>query len=344
MSHHPSGMGDTQFQGDSDSTYGVVVKVDPKDGMCVVRLAEQIGASAVGDDQLSKYSCVSGTDNPQVRGLGTWPPHKLVCGSLVRMRRQSQRGEYVIECTVGATQREDASTQDIPPEGTATSLMSAINALAGGNGTNHVMKQLFGNRNPSEFKSTQEALGFINQTFKTAAGPYKKDPVQEFVKHMKRPKKYGGSPGIKEMFEKTPSTLGGTSYNKGDLQSATKTIKSVLGNKGELIQNSIKMIENAQKATKSGSPVSAINAVGGPKVLAQAIASAMSLFQTAAKGKSDKDKKDQLNSLEELLMRIYEELTGQKALDENGEPTPHYLEWREIYIKGFGDIEEIGTV
>lgn len=329
--------------GDSNETIGVVVKIDEKDGLPIIRLAEQIGAAAVGDPELSKYSCEAGVDNPQVRGLGTWPPHKLVCGSLVRMRRQSERGEYVVSSTVGATQRTDESTQDIPPEGTQASLMSAINALAGGNGVNHVMKQLFGNRNPSEFKSTEEALGFINQTFKTSAAPFKKDPVQEFVRHMKRPKKYGGSPGIKEMFEKTPFTLGGTSYDKTDLKSATKSIKKVLGSKGELIQNSIKMIENAQKATKSGSPTSAINAVGGPKVLAQAIASVMSIFQTAAKGRSEKDKKDQLEFLEELLMQIYQEITGQKALDENGEPTPHYLEWKELYLKGLGDIEDAIT-
>lgn len=330
-------MADNSNQSDEQIRYGrktvgIVVDIgygekDPKkqDGRVQIRLAEQVGSS-VPDDKLQWVSVKQSPSSPQLRGVGTFPGHSLLVGSKVELEYDSQ--QKLVITGVLKNDETDESKTDVHPMSRSTSNVKVI--------TDKGLEMLrrFAGKMPYEFKGTRDAESFVNQLFKTNF--VKGDIIGAISKFVSIPQYQGGGKGLKSLLDpKTPLTLANFPHNAASVLNATKAAEQLLGQKGELIPNAFKMIEELKKVAQQGLNIDAIKAVGGIQNIAGAIAGIAQIAKTASAGGANQQQQDQFD-LEEELRRLYRLETGQDPLDEQGKETLAYIEWKITYLETRG--------
>lgn len=316
--------------------YGVVVDIDDPEKRGRVKCLcfeqhGQNGQTAVKDDDLPWLKVVgSPYGGAQNRGVGVFP-HMLQCGSKVTLRFDGQQNLVV----VGVHQNDstDETVQDQPKTTTPT-LMQVVNALTQPGSKNPVLKQMFGGKMPYEFKGIQQALAFLNGTYKTPQSPYEGDPLEAILKFAPKPSPLTGrgSDSYWDRDGRTPFTLG--PYKPEIDKKIIKKIQDDLGTKGELIPGALAMAEKLVTTAKSGINIDTFTMRGGESVVTAAIAAVstlLTLFNNTAKHKEDEN-----NAIEEVLRAIYKAETGKEPLDDQGRETYDYKQWKIARLKAAG--------
>lgn len=314
-------------------TIGVVVDIglgekDPKkqDGRVKIRLAEQIGSN-VTDEQLQWVSVKQSPSSAQLRGVGSFPGHSLLVGSKVELEYDSQQKLIITGVLKNDETAEDKT--DIHPQSKTTSLVNLIT------GKGLELLERFKMKMPYEYRGTKDAEAFLNQTISTAFN--KGDPIQAISKFVKIPPYQGGGTGLKSLLDpKTPLTLANFAHNAASVLNPTQAAQTLLGQKGELIPNAFKMIDQLKKVAQQGLNIDAINAVGGIGNIAGALAGIASIAKTASSGGANQQQQEEQLDLEAELRRLYKLQTGQEPLDGDGKETIQYIEWKITYLERTG--------
>ena len=340
--HDPSNAGQNQFtKGDevkcvvTDIGYG---EKDPKkqDGRIKVCTLEQLKTPNITDDRLPWVKVRQDASSAGLGTSGSFPGHSLVVGSIVTAKYIDNNGNMEVVSCEGTTE-EPNGKDGRHPSSKDSSFFLVLNALTGAFGLNHIMKQVFGGRNPYDLKGVKDALGVLEGKFKFAVDQFRgKDPLKEIAKFANLPSGKKGFKSVKDA--KTPESIGNFLANAGNVLNAPKFIEQTIGQKGELIPGALKMAQNLQKSVSGGGISNVFTSVGGAGNLAGAIAGIGAISKTAA---DNKPNDEEMNELEEELRRLYKLLTGQEPLDANGQETNEYKAWKQLYLSGNYIVEGI---
>lgn len=292
-----------------------------QDGRVLVRLVQQEGSSYVPTDQLSWVKVSQPATQGSIRGVGATPGHRLTPGTKVELEFSSQQILQVTNVINNDDEQEDKS--DLHPYKKEKKDHVDPNKEA--------FEQEFAIWNGSPLKMNADQARRVNTS--PATPKKKKDPVKAVTNEAENPKRLGGGKGVKSQKEKSPETLGGYAREVGDLLNATKAIKQLLGKKGEIIPNALKMMESLQQQAKAGSIVNSTSMVGGMGNITGAIMGILQLAKNKKKNTPKKKEDDELDLLELLLRQLYRELTNQEPLDDKGEETLEYKNWKVEYLK-----------
>jgi hypothetical protein len=300
---------------------GIVVDVnDPKKlGRVKIRLSMQ---HDIPVDKLPWCSVAGGTDNPMFRGIGK--SHRLLKGAKV-LCQQLDDQQIIITSTYGNSKDSDDPTADNHPLHKKKTKEIAS-------------RDYWGNDAWKDFDSspkgvTPEDTRKVNNPGGKQTNKTEGDPVKEAGQNAKPPSRFEKSgKGFKAFAQgqnkHSPLSIAGFDKNAGDLTDVVKYIKSTVGDKGELIKGSMDMIEKIHSFAKAGTITDATSSVGGAQALATAVSSVLQI----AKNNSGANQSE-LESLLERLYRIYREITGQEPLDEDGNQTVHFKEWKDEYLR-----------
>lgn len=336
---------DSYNQSDSQISQGKTTKAividigmgqpaNKQNGRVQCRLFEEIN-TAVPDADCPWIPIRQPTSSSGVRGVGTFPGHRLMVGSVVHCEYDNMGGHYEIIGSVHNAEMDDKNTQDMNQVATESSPLMAINQQIQEDARNYLQKLVFG-KNPYEFKGTQDALNFLNGQTPTNYRPYSEDAVQSVVKHIPKPAKLGGGKGFRSVNDpNTPWTAGARSPNQGSVRSAIDWFKQNYGQKAEQVSQEFAMLDSIKQKAKSGALTDNVSMVGGAQNLSQAITSAMQIAQraNAGKTKTEEEKKEELSELERFLRALYKLETGQDATFADGTETPQYQTWKAEKIQ-----------
>lgn len=300
---------------------GVVVDInDPlKRGRVKIRTSQQ---HSVPVDKLPWVSVTGGTDNPMFRGIGKM--HRLLAGSKVVMNWVGEQGMMVVG-SFGNSRDVQEAFADLDKN-----IVTKTRQLA----VRNWYEQEFGelDQHPKGVKpnDARQVNNDQRQTSKQDG-----DPVQEAGSPIgaREPRRMaGGGDGFKGFGvgrnAHTPKTISSLSKTAGDMLQVHKYIESTVGKKGTIIPKSLEMAESLLQKAKTGAISSSTDLVGGASNLAQAAAGALGIVNNNSGGNNE-----QALSIEEYLRRLYKEITGQDALDAQGNETPQYREWRAEMIQ-----------
>jgi len=340
--HDPSNAGQNQFtKGDevkcvvTDIGYG---EKDPKkqDGRIKVCTLEQLKTPNITDDKLPFVKVRQDASSAGLGTSGSFPGHSLVVGSIVTAKYIDNNGNMEVVSCEGTTE-EPNEKDGRHPSSKDSSFFPVVNALTGAKGLDHIMKQVFGGRNPYDLKGIPDALRVLEGKFNLVVNQFRgKDPLKEIAKFANLPSGKKGFKSVKDA--KTPESIGNFLANAGSVLNAPKFIEQTIGQKGELIPGALKMAQNLQKSVSGGGISNVFTSVGGVGNLAGAIAGIGAISKTAA---DNKPNDEEMNELEEELRRLYKLLTGQEPLDVNGQETNEYKAWKQLYLSGNYIVEEI---
>jgi hypothetical protein len=340
--HDPSNAGQNQFtKGDevkcvvTDIGYG---EKDPKkqDGRIKVCTLEQLKTPNITDDKLPWVKVRQDASSAGLGTVGSFPGHSLVVGSIVTAKYIDNNGNMEVVSCEGTTE-EPNEKDGRHPSSKDSSFFPVVNALTGAKGLDHIMKQVFGGRNPYDLKGIPDALRVLEGKFNLVVNQFRgKDPLKEIAKFANLPSGKKGFKSVKDA--KTPESIGNFLANAGSVLNTPKFIEKTIGQKGELIPGALKMAQNLQKSVSGGGISNVFTSVGGVGNLAGAIAGIGAISKTAA---DNKPNDEEMNELEEELRRLYKLLTGQEPLDVNGQETNEYKAWKQLYLSGNYIVEEI---
>jgi hypothetical protein len=273
-------------------------------------------------DKLAWSSVAGGTDNPNRLGLGK--SNRLEIGSKVAVIFMGDQGAMLVLASIPNTQDPDANN--------ATADLHLAKVKDAEHNRDDWKQKVYGQyeEDPKGAKPGDERR--INQgrkqSPKTEGDPKKKsvggggDP---------EPRRFGNRRGAKsETDSHTPKTIGGLPKQQSDMLNATKYIDQTLGKKGELIPNSLKMVQQLQSTAKSGGVWSSDGSVGGAGNIAGALAGISQFVQTNS---GQTQQQEQTLSLLERLLLLYKRLTGQDGRDGNGQLTAAFIQWRDEYLR-----------
>ena len=214
-----------------------------QDGRVQVRFTPQ-QESGIGESQLVWVQVKQSPQDGGFRGVGDSIGHNLVPGTSVELDAIGQQN-YVIS---GVYRNENKNPNEADSDFSGKSQKTTQE--------DHDKKyaQYDGNLyNINEKDGSTANFGTIR------ISPQLGDAVDNIGKKVKQATRFGQKKGLKSFTDKfTPQSIAGFARQQGDLQNATKAIKSLLGAKGELIPGSLDMTQKLQEAAKKGGVESAL--------------------------------------------------------------------------------------
>jgi hypothetical protein len=313
-----------EFGGHSRKYIGQVVDTDDPEGRGRVQILtmEQISAG-IKPDKGVWIPCMRSNEDATNRHVGTYPGHNYTVGAKIIIESLGDEDagtQYVMGNVPGDDPKSGA--KDIPKPSSFpfamfnwpgfNELQKAIEgALENGMNDPKALKQLAAN-----FNSIKDP--------KALAKALDSDPIKRHLATQFDPfaKKMEGiySNATKEINE----AMSKFDSKEFDVKSLTKNIQQKLGEKGDLIKNSSKMIEKLKETIKGGSPSGAKSALGGIGNVQGALASIAKI------GNGIKNNEDDFC---DELCDIYKEITGQECKDAQNKFTQLFFKWKKEYLR-----------
>lgn len=249
------------------------------------------------------------------RGVGEFPPNLRVGAKVIVAALGGQQNGCVIGCV--PNQEESKNKQDQHPfvSGENPELYNAMG--------NTAERRIRGKSPTNQPTNTQQAYDDLNGI---AASIFTgNNPLESVINKTKIPDLFGGRLAAKALNHKS---ISGVPFI-GELLNAQKFMQNAKA--PELIPNAISMLESLKKTAEKGIKIPPLESVGG----LQNILGALAGIAASVKKEQDRNnQQEQQESMEELLRRLYKEITGKEPLDEFGKETAQYIKWKEAYLRG----------
>lgn len=265
-----------------------------------------------------------------IRGVGTSPGHRLTPGQMVELEFNGQQQLQV----TGIIQNDETDSEE------RSSLHPYKDKKEDHVSTRREdFEKEWSATQGTPLKMQPRDAQRVNVENGTSARKEKKDPVESHNRNAPEPRRFGQARGIKSQTEKTPQTIAGFPRDKGSFLNATKNIQELLGTKGEIIPNELKMIQELQQNAKQGGIKAAKELVGGIGNITGALAGIQQLVnfvknnQNNSGTQQEREENEELSELEQFLRALYEEETGQKPIDQFGNETREYQAWKAEKLK-----------
>ena len=313
-----------EFGGHSRKYIGQVVDTDDPEGRGRVQLLtmEQISAG-IKPDKGVWIPCMRSNEDATNRHVGPYPGHTYTVGAKIVIESlgdEDAGAQYVMGNVPGDDPKSGA--KDIPKPSSMT------DGVFNWPGFNELQKAIEGARengmnDPNALKQLAANFNSIKDP-NALAKALDSDPIKRHLATQFDPfaKKMEGlySHATKEINEAMSKF-----DSKGfDVKSLTKNIQQKLGEKGDLIKNSSKMIEKLKETIKGGSPSGAKSALGGIGNVQGAMASIAKI------GNGIKNNEDEFC---DELCDIYKEITGQECKDAQNKFTQLFFKWKKEYLR-----------
>lgn len=303
-------------QGLGGTSQGVVVNTkDPKkQGRVQVRLlGTQADQGKIPDSKLPWINVSQ--IGAAFRGVGEFPPNLRVGSKVILGMIGGQQNGCVIGCI--PNQEESKNKQDQHPfaNGDDPELYNAMG--------NTSEKRIRGQSPTNQTTNTRQAYDDLNGL---AASLWQNgNPLDAIINKTKIPEIFGGRLSAKAL---NHLSIGGVPH-LGNLLNAQQFMQSA--GAPELVKNAVSMLESLKNTATSGQNVLANLSVGGFGNILGMLQSVIALVNSEKNRNNQQEEKE---SLEELLRRLYKEITGKEPLDEFGKETVKYIKWKEAYMRG----------
>lgn len=274
-------------------------------------LGEQDDVAKIPDDKLPWYQCITNNES-QVGGVGRFPNGNYGVGSKVIMINMGQQGFFPI----GSMPNNETSKEKQDADMESTSQTKKDKTIA-------KKEKSFGGKWHGDLEGTIQALMMLNNRMPYINVP-NKNPKNLIHNMSGVPIYFGSRSGIKVQDGMFPFSFGSFPLNMADVSNPQKYIGTVLGKPGEMIPNSLSILESLKHTASSGMQVPSIASIGGMGNFLGAIMGILNMFKSA--GSKEKSQK------ELTLYEIYKQETGLDALDKDKHETPEYTKWLEEYL------------
>ena len=314
-----------EFGGHSRKYIGQVVDTDDPEGRGRVQILtmEQISAG-IKPDKGVWIPCMRSNEDATNRHVGTYPGHNYTVGAKIIIESlgdEDAGAQYVVGNIPGDDPKSGA--KDIPkpastpwvaffqPYGGPQELPRGFTgALTEGMNNPKALKQL------ANFNSIKDPKALAKDL---ASNPFDRIRGMQYDSIAKK------AEGIYSITTKEINeAMSKFNSKEFDPKSLTKNIQQKLGEKGDLIKNSSKMIEKLKETIKGGSPSGAKSAVGGIGNVQGAMASIAKI------GNGIKNNEDDFC---DELCDIYKEITGQECKDAQNKFTQLFFKWKKEYLR-----------
>lgn len=314
-----------EFGGHSRKYIGQVVNTDDPEGRGRVQILtmEQISAG-IKPDKGVWIPCMRSNEDATNRHVGTYPGHNYTVGAKIIIESlgdEDAGAQYVVGNVPGDDPKSGA--KDIPKP---SSYCDGIWDWPGFNEIQMAIEGAFENglNDPNALKQIAATFNSTKDP-KALAKALDCDPIKRHLGTQFDPiaKEMAGlySHVKKDIVNEAMSKFDSKEF---DVKNLTKNIQQKLGEKGDLIKNSSKMIEKLKETIKGGSPSGAKSAVGGIGNVQGAMASIAKI------GNSIKNNEDDFC---DELCDIYKEITGQECKDAQNKFTQLFFKWKKEYLR-----------
>jgi hypothetical protein len=313
-----------EFGGHSRKYIGQVVDTNDPEGRGRVQILtmEQISAG-IKPDKGVWIPCMRSNEDATNRHVGTYPGHNYTVGAKIVIESlgdEDAGAQYVMGNVPGDDPKSGA--KDIPKP---SSMTDGVFNWPGYNELRRAIEGFFpdGMNDPNALKQVAANFNSIKDP-KALAKALDPDPIKRHLATQFDPfaQKMEGlySDATKEINE----AMSKFDSKEFDVKNLTKNIQQKLGEKGDLIKNSSKMIEKLKETIKGGSPSGAKSALGGIGNVQGAMASIAKI------GNGIKNNEDEFC---DELCDIYKEITGQECKDAQNKFTQLFFKWKKEYLR-----------